>query len=129
MDRAGVAGALIVQPGNHLYDHSYVTSVLRAAPTRFVGCLLADPRPEGGEAELRRLVNEEGYRAVRFNPYLWPEGERMTNARGRAMYAAAGELGVPVSHMPFKGLLLHIDEIETLCVDYPQTKVCVFGWC
>lgn len=124
MDDAGIAGALIVQPGNHLYDHSYVSSVLRAAPTRFVGCLLADPRPDGGgEAELRRLVQDEGYRAVRFNPYLWPEGERMTNDIGRAMYAAAGELGVPVGHMPFKGLLLHIDEIETLCKEYPNTKV------
>lgn len=57
MDAAGVSGALIVQPGNHLYDHRYVTSVLRAAPSRFLGCLLADPRPDGGgKAELRRLV-------------------------------------------------------------------------
>lgn len=37
--------------------------------------------------ELTRLVTEDGFRAVRFNPYLWPEGEKMTNGRGRAMYA------------------------------------------
>jgi hypothetical protein len=36
--------------------------------------------------ELTKLVQEDGFRAVRFNPYLWPEGEKMTNARGRAMY-------------------------------------------
>ena len=37
--------------------------------------------------ELTRLVKEERYSAVRFNPYLWPEDEKMTNERGRAMYA------------------------------------------
>lgn len=124
MDAAGIAGALIVQPGNHAFDHSYVTSVLRAHPGRFVGCLLADPRPEGnGVAALRQLVLEEGYKAVRFNPYLWPEGARMTDAIGRRLYKTAGELGIPVGHMPFKGLMLHIDDIETLCSDYPNTKV------
>ena len=43
MQEASVSGALIVQPGNHLYDHSYVTSVLRAHPDKFVGMLLANP--------------------------------------------------------------------------------------
>lgn len=38
-----MSGALIIQPGNHLYDHSYVTSVLRAYPDKFVGMLLANP--------------------------------------------------------------------------------------
>lgn len=42
---AGVSGAMIVQPSNHLYDHSYVTSVLQEHPDKFVGCLLADPTP------------------------------------------------------------------------------------
>lgn len=36
--------------------------------------------------ELTRLVQEEGFEAVRFNPYLWPEGKRMTDERGKAMY-------------------------------------------
>ena len=43
MQEADVSGALIIQPGNHLYDHSYVTSVLRAHPDKFVGALLANP--------------------------------------------------------------------------------------
>lgn len=36
--------------------------------------------------ELTSLVKDDGYSAVRFNPYLWPDGENMINARGRAMY-------------------------------------------
>jgi hypothetical protein len=43
MEDAGVAGALIIQPGNHGFDHSYVTSVLQAHPDKFVGMLLANP--------------------------------------------------------------------------------------
>ena len=73
---AGVSGALVVQPGNHLYDHRYVSSVLCAHPGHLAGCLLADPTrgAAAGVQELRRLVLEQSYRAVRFNPYLWPGG-------------------------------------------------------
>lgn len=46
-----MCGAMIVQPANHMYDHSYVTSVLTAHPDKFVGCLLADPTP--GELQVR----------------------------------------------------------------------------
>jgi predicted TIM-barrel fold metal-dependent hydrolase len=86
---------------------------------------------DSGAEQLERLVRDEGFRAVRFNPYLWPEGEKMTNARGRAMYERAGKLGVPVGHMPFKGLLRHIDEIETLLTDYPSTSAVIdhMGFC
>jgi predicted TIM-barrel fold metal-dependent hydrolase len=50
---------------------------------------------------------------------------------GQAMYKKAGELGLPVGHMPFKGLLLHIDEIETLLQLYPETKAIIdhMGFC
>lgn len=34
---AGVSGALIVQPANHKYDHSYVTRALRQHPQFFRG--------------------------------------------------------------------------------------------
>jgi predicted TIM-barrel fold metal-dependent hydrolase len=43
----------------------------------------------------------------------------------------AGELGIPVGHMPFKGLLLHILDIWALARDFPDTKVIIdhFGFC
>nr|XP_043639427.1 uncharacterized protein LOC122610498 isoform X2 [Erigeron canadensis] len=124
MKEAGVDGALIVQPINHKFDHSYVTSVLKKHPSKFVGCCLANPAEDGsGIQELERLVLEDGYRAVRFNPYLWPSGQKMTNEVGKAMFSKAGELGVPVGFMCFKGLNLHIEEIETLCSDFPKTAV------
>ena len=43
MQQADVDGALIIQPGNHKFDHSYVSSVLAKHRNKFVGALLADP--------------------------------------------------------------------------------------
>lgn len=131
-EEAGVDGALIVQPINHKFDHSYVTNTIKNHPGKFVGCCLADPTEGGGGAkELRRLATEEGYKAVRFNPYLWPNGAKMTNETGKAMFSEAGDLGMPVGFMCFKGLLLHVDEIEELCTEFPSTKVILdhFGFC
>ncbi|KAH9302433.1 hypothetical protein KI387_014016, partial [Taxus chinensis] len=103
MDDAGVDGALIVQPINHMFDHSYINSVLQRYPTKFVGCCLANPAEDGsGIGELEHLVTKEGYRAVRFNPYLWPDSQKMTNKVGKTMFAKSGELGVPVGFMCFK---------------------------
>ncbi|OAY68331.1 4-sulfomuconolactone hydrolase [Ananas comosus] len=124
MAEAGVDGALIVQPINHKFDHSYVTSVLKKHPSKFVGCLLANPAEDGsGVKQLEDLIVKDGYRAVRFNPYLWPSGQKMTNEIGKAMFAKAGELGAPVGFMCTKGLNLHIEEIEELCTNYPSTPV------
>ncbi|KAL6983963.1 hypothetical protein U1Q18_017336 [Sarracenia purpurea var. burkii] len=124
MVEAGVDGALIVQPINHKFDHSYVTSVLKKYPTKFVGCCLANPAEDGsGLEQLEHLILKDGYRAVRFNPYLWPSGQQMTNENGKAMFAKAGELGVPVAFMCMKGLNLHLSEIVQLCIEFPSTVV------
>ncbi|KAJ7564696.1 hypothetical protein O6H91_02G029100 [Diphasiastrum complanatum] len=103
MEEAGVDGALIVQPINYMFDHSYVTSVLQKHPDKFLGCFLADPSDGGnGIAKLEHLVTKEGYKAMRFNPYLWPPNEKMNNEIGRKLFAKAGELGIAVGFMCFK---------------------------
>ncbi|XP_064969358.1 uncharacterized protein LOC135615156 [Musa acuminata AAA Group] len=132
MSEAGVDGALIVQPINHMFDHSLVTSVLKRHPSKFIGCCLANPAEDGtGIRQLEDLVLKDRYRAVRFNPYLWPSGQKMTNEIGKAMFYRAGELGVPVGIMCMKGLSLHISEIEELCENYPSTIVLLdhMGFC
>ncbi|KAK4265074.1 hypothetical protein QN277_026173 [Acacia crassicarpa] len=132
MEEAGVDGALIVQPINHKFDHSLVTSVLKKYPIKFVGCCLANPASDGsGIKQFEHLVLQDGYRAVRFNPYLWPSGEKMTNEIGKALFSKAGELKVPVGFMCMKGLDQHISEIEQLCADFPSTVVLLdhFAFC
>ncbi|KAJ8451491.1 hypothetical protein Cgig2_018125 [Carnegiea gigantea] len=114
MEEAGVDGALIVQPINHKFDHSYVTSVLKRYPSKFSGCCLANPAEDGsGIKQLEDLVS------------------KMTNTIGKAMFSKAGELGVPVGFMCMKGLNLHFAEIEELCTEYPSTTVLIdhLGFC
>ncbi|CAO2829000.1 unnamed protein product [Amaranthus hypochondriacus] len=132
MEEAGVDGALIVQPINHKFDHSYVTSILKRYPSKFSGCCLANPADDGsGIDQLTDLVKKDGYCAVRFNPYLWPSGQKMTNEVGKVMFSKAGELGIPVGFMCMKGLNLHFSEIEELCTEYPSTPVLIdhMGFC
>ncbi|XP_010540414.1 PREDICTED: uncharacterized protein LOC104814198 isoform X2 [Tarenaya hassleriana] len=132
MEEARVDGALIVQPINHMFDHSLVTSALKKYPSKFVGCCLANPSEDGsGIKLLENLIEKDGYRAVRFNPYLWPDGQKMTNTVGKALFSKAGELGVPVGFMCMKGLNLHISEIEELCTEFPTTTVLLdhMGFC
>lgn len=71
----------------------------------------------------------KGFCGVRFNPYLWPqEGTGMKDATGLALYRKAGELGMPVGVMCFKGFGLHVEEIEALLQSSPQTKVCLVSF-
>ncbi|KAH7281341.1 hypothetical protein KP509_36G042300 [Ceratopteris richardii] len=132
MEEGGVDGALIVQQISHMFDHSYLSRVLQMNPGKFVGCCLANPS-DGveGVSELEGLVTKEGYQAVRFNPYLWPSNQKMTNAVGKALFAKAGELGILVGFMCFKGLLQHIEDIEQLCGEFPRTRVLIdhLGFC
>merc|ERR1712224_506003 len=44
------------------------------------------------------------------------------------IFRKAGELGIPVGFMPFKGLSQHIDEVRLLLADSPQTKVIIDHW-
>ncbi|PON91851.1 Amidohydrolase-related [Trema orientale] len=100
MEEAEVDGAFIVQPIYHMFDHSLVTSAIKKYPSKFVGCSLANPAEDGsGVKQLEQLVLKDGYRAVRFNPELWPSGQKMTSEIGKALFSKAGELGIPVGFL------------------------------
>ena len=99
--QAGVAGALIVQPSIHKFDHSYVAAALRAHPDLYRGMCLANPtlEPAAAVAELARL-HADGFVGVRFNPYFFPDG--MDSPVGHALYKKAGELQMPVGVLCFQ---------------------------
>lgn len=138
MDLCKVDKAMIVQPINHLYDHRYVSAALRSHPQRLRGMLLANPTatPEEAVLELKRLVSDEGFSGVRFNPYLWPVNEEglgtMNDEVGRALFDACGTLSLPVGFMFFQGILhrlggepapTHADDAVALMESFPDTKV------
>jgi predicted TIM-barrel fold metal-dependent hydrolase len=129
MEGAGIDGALIVQPINHKYDHSYVLEAIRSHPDRFKGMLLHDPSLEtsAAVARLEELVLQ-GFVGVRFNPYLWPStGEKswkpMSEGAGLAVYQRCAELQVPVGVMCFQGLSLHYNDILQLIAKSPDTML------
>ena len=141
-----VAGALIVQPINHLYNHDYVLHAIQKHPNYFKGMLLHDPTTtttasSGGvdtEEETYVYVLErleelvlQGFVGVRFNPYLWPQNNDKNNDKniymskgsGLQVYKRCGELGIPVGIMCFKGLDLHYDDIIQLLEKSPETTM------
>mmetsp|Transcript_32793 Transcript_32793/g.64281 ORF Transcript_32793/g.64281 Transcript_32793/m.64281 type:complete len:269 (-) Transcript_32793:79-885(-) len=132
MARAGFTGALIVQPINYGFDHAHVTAVLdaqaRSTAPVLRGMCLADPTlPPEDACRFLEDRAQEGYVAVRFNPYLWPEAAReqgwLADASGTRMFAAAGRLQMPVGVMAFKGLLPLLPSLEALMAAHPETLV------
>ena len=128
MDDSFVDGALIVQPINYKFDHSYVMNAIQTHPTRFKGMMLHDPSMNEDDA-LSCLENLalKGFVGVRFNPYLWPKTEkgweRMSQGAGLAVYKRCGELHMPVGVMCFQGLQLHYDDIVELLKASPKTTM------
>lgn len=137
MNNLGVAGALIVQPINHKFDHSYVAEAIQKNPDRFKGMLLHDPSTDSAQAiAILESAVKQGFVAVRFNPYLWPEvGEKkwalMSDGAGLAVYRRCGELKIPVGVMCFQGLSLHCGDVKALLETSPETIMLLdhFGFC
>ena len=124
MANADVDGALIVQPINHKYDHSYVTAAILENPTKFKGMLLHDASLPPDEAVMRlEDLALKGFVGVRFNPYLWPEGSLMSEkgGGGEAVFKRCGELEMPVGIMCFQGLEKHFEDICTLIESSPKS--------
>ena len=105
MDEAGVEGALIVQPINYLYDHSFVKAAMEKYPDKFKGMCLLDP---SCNVDYLPKLKAEGFGSVRFNPYL-PEWNmaKMSDRVGQKLFSQCGELGLPVGFMCFQGLRKH----------------------
>jgi len=97
---AGVSGALVVQPANHLYDHSYVAKAIREHPDFFRGMGLANPTlPAADAVAALEELHAAGFVGVRFNAGQFTGG--LASEVGRALYRRAGEL------LPSDNLILH----------------------
>ena len=119
-----MSGALIVQPANHLYDHSYVIQALKDHPAFFRGMGLANPTvPVDQAVSDLEALHAAGFVGVRFNAGNFPGG--VAADVGRALYKRAGELGMPVGVMAFKGLGPISADLQTLCQVYPATKLVI----
>ena len=140
MDENGIDGALIVQPINYEYDHSYVASMLKVEPERFRGMALANPSSADGAAAAAQLRSAcetapGQWVGVRFNPYLWKpaaqEGEWMADEAGLALLEKCHDLDLPIGVMAFGGLRPLVPSLVKL-LEHPKTVPIVidhWGFC
>lgn len=134
MDQAEIAQAVVVQPVNYDQDYSYITSAMEASPGRLFGMFVARADFAADEEAVdwidHMARSNPGWVGVRFNPLKWPPEQTagMADKVGKAMFQRAGELGLVVGFMPFKGLSQHMAEITKLLAHSPQTKVIIDHW-
>jgi hypothetical protein len=97
MEAAGVTRALMSAwcgPEGALISNDEVSSYVARRPDLFVGVASVDlRRPVKAVHELRRAVNELGFKGLRMLPWLW--GLPPDDRRYYPLYAACVELGVP----------------------------------
>lgn len=90
MDAGAVQRAVIVQPSNYGYDHSYVAACLARYPTRLAGVALLDFRAPDAAKQIVRLAGA-GFGGIRLFLYHEPDLAWLSNAAtGRVLRAAAG---------------------------------------
>lgn len=132
MDAAGVRVGVVTAwygPEGALLSNDEVAAFVRAYPDRFVGAAGVDVRrPMNAVRELRRCVEELGFRALRILPWLW--GLPPNDRRYYPLYASCIDLGIPfclqVGHAgPLEPSepgrpIPYLDEV---CCEFPELKV------
>lgn len=97
MDQAGVDRSLIsawVAPRNVMISNDEVAGFVAQAPERLVGVGSVDiSKPMVALREIRRCVQQLGFKAIRVLPWLWEAPP--TDRRFYPVYVACCELGVP----------------------------------
>jgi len=131
MDEANVSTSLIsawYAPRNVMISNDEVASFVAEAPDRLVGVGSVDiSRPMEAVAEIRRCVEELGFKAIRVLPWLWEVPP--TDRRFYPVYVACCELNVPfctqIGHtgplMPSEvGRPFYLDQVA---LDFPELTV------
>jgi len=131
MDAAAVDTALIsawVGPRQVMISNDEVAGFVAEGRGRLVGVGSVNiARPVEAVREVRRCVNELGFKAIRVLPWLWELPP--TDRRFYPVYTACAELGVPfctqIGHtgplMPSEvGRPLYLDQVA---LDFPELKI------
>jgi predicted TIM-barrel fold metal-dependent hydrolase len=97
MDEAGISTVMLCawhRPGAWIISNDQIAEFIQAYPDRFVGVASVDlENPVAAVRELRRAVNELGFKALRVLPWLW---NRPPNDKYYfPLYVACVELDIP----------------------------------
>jgi uncharacterized protein len=112
-----------------LIDNDQVAGWVDQHPDRFAGLAGVDlARPMGAVRELRRCVEELGFKGLRMLPWLWEAPP--TDRRYYPLYAACVELGVPFcTQVGHTGPLRPsepgrpIPYIDQIAIDFPELEI------
>lgn len=122
MDAAAVHKALIVQPINYMFDHTYIRAACAAHPTRLFPIGLADTTgtPEHATQSLRALhAAVPSLKGVRVNPTLAKSQPGFDAPAVTAVLDTAADLGLPAClfarphHLPSLTALLEDNNENT----------------
>lgn len=138
MDQGAVGKSLIsawVAPHRVMIANEEVAGFVAQAPERLLGVGSVDIRkPMAAVREIRRCVQELGFKAIRVLPWLWEVPP--TDRRFYPVYTACCELGVPfctqIGHtgplMPSEvGRPIYLDQVA---LDFPELVIVAghIGW-
>ncbi len=131
MDQAGLDKMLISAweaPRNSMISNAEVEGFVAEAPDRFVGVGSVDiSKPMEAVREVRRCVQDRGFKAIRVLPWLWEVPP--TDRRFYPVFTACVEEGVPfctqIGHtgplMPSEvGRPLYLDQVA---LDFPELVI------
>jgi predicted TIM-barrel fold metal-dependent hydrolase len=132
MDAAGITFGLLSAwhgPTGPMISNDEVGGWVEAHPDRFAGLAAVDlARPMEAVRELRRCVEERGFKGLRVTPWLWESPP--TDRRYYPLYAACVELGVPFcTQVGHTGPLLPsetgrpIPYIDQVAIDFPELVI------
>jgi uncharacterized protein len=131
MDEAGVSKSMIsawVAPRNVMISNDEVAGFVAQAPDRLVGVGSVDiTKPMAAVSEIRRCIEELGFKAIRVLPWLWEVPP--TDRRFYPVFTACCEMGVPyctqIGHtgplMPSEvGRPIYLDQVA---LDFPELVI------
>lgn len=132
MEQAGVSKSLMAAwygPMGALISNDEVAEFVAEDPKRLVGIASVDlSQPMKAVRELRRCVNELGFKGLRIVPWLW--GLPPDDRRYYPLYAECVELGIPFcTQIGHTGPLLTsepgrpIPYLENVALDFPELKI------
>ncbi len=120
---SGVDKAVLVQPANYDYDHSYLFACCRRYPGRFAAVGLVDPLADDAPQTLARLVREQGLGGLRLRPLWTPDDWRwLTSPATCRLWETASELAIPISLLI---LPKQIPALGEMVARFPQVRVVV----
>ena len=132
MDQAQVSRGLICAwwgPAGPLISNEEVSAYVKQCPDRLSGVASVDLyRPMEAVRELRRLVKEQGFKALRIVQWLW--NLPPTDRRYYPLYAECIELGIPFCcQVGHTGPLCPsepgrpIPYIDEVAIEFPELKI------